>query len=664
MDHLILGSERLTREPGFALVDRDAELARLVAILMRRRASSVILTGPGGVGTTALTLGLQAAKAAPDAPFDLVAKRFFWLDTDGLLASPEPSKSWDAVMRRLVGTGGAVLVIDDARDLIDGTRAAGLPHALNGLLAAIGAGTVQVVLETREDDLDFVLRSHSEMRERFTILPLDEPSGEPLRAIARVAADRLTDHHGVAVEDEAVSIAIMLTTKYANQLTRAQPERTISLLDRALSTYRMEAHRRPPGFDDATWADERRRMEVLVQTQREGETAIASAEADIERARERATADGSPLARGIELPEVAGLRSRISAYRTEVDRVKGELDRWAGEVNASLRLTADLVMAEFSSITGIPVSKLNENEREKLRNLPVVLGGRVYGQEEAVNRLADGIRVARIGRRGNAPTAYLFLGPSGVGKTELAKALAGALLDDDAALSRFDMSEYMEKHAVARLIGAPPGYEGFEAGGILTNLMRRSGFRVLLFDEIEKAHPDVFNVFLQVLSDGRLTDGLGRTVDFRDASIVMTTNIGQPHFLDQSLSADEAEDRARAELSETYRPEFLNRFAGRQNIVCFRRLGLDVIERIVRRELTDLDRVYGERGYALDTVDTDVAAFCRDWYDPRVGARGLPGFITANLEPLVVKELLDGRSGPARVAYNSDRRSFNLEVQK
>lgn len=278
----------------------------------------------------------------------------------------------------------------------------------------------------------------------------------------------------------------------------------------------------------------------------------------------------------------------------------------------------------------------------------------------------NGIKIARVGRRNNNKplAAYLFLGPSGVGKTECAKALAGALLDDDAALTRFDMSEYMEKHAVAKMIGAPPGYEGFEVGGILTNLMRKNSYRILLFDEIEKAHPDIFNIMLQVLEDGRLTDNVGRTVSFADAIIIMTTNIGQPHFLDPTLSSDEAEAAAIDDLGNTYRSEFLNRFAGRQNILCFKPLGLDSIARITRREIASLNAVYGEKGIPVEIDDADLMAFCTAQYDPRVGARGLPGFITANLEPVIVNSILENpdHRGTAVIRYNSETGQFDVSL--
>jgi ATP-dependent Clp protease ATP-binding subunit ClpA len=282
-----------------------------------------------------------------------------------------------------------------------------------------------------------------------------------------------------------------------------------------------------------------------------------------------------------------------------------------------------------------------------------------------VRLLANAVKTARVGRRNNErpQAAFMFMGPSGVGKTEIAKALAQSLLDDEKALTRFDMSEYMEKHAVSRLIGAPPGYEGFEAGGILTNAMRKSPLRVLLFDEIEKAHPDVFNVFLQILSDGRLTDNVGRTVSFSESIIIMTTNIGQPHFLNPKLSFEQASEAAMEEVQKTYRSEFLNRFSGRQNIVCFNKLDLASIERIVKREFDAMNAVYSNDGINLSLSEADLKAFCKAHYDPAIGARGLPGYIQTNVEPMIVNQILETeKRGPIRISFNAKKSSFVLEA--
>ena len=328
------------------------------------------------------------------------------------------------------------------------------------------------------------------------------------------------------------------------------------------------------------------------------------------------------------------------------------------------------MLAEFSRLSGIPANKLNQDEKAKLLGLEESLSSRVFGQDHAVGKLADAVRVARVGlKEPNKPQAsFMFLGPSGVGKTEMAKALTASLHDDERALLRFDMSEYMEKHAVAKLIGAPPGYEGYEAGGILTNAMRRNPYVVILFDEIEKAHPDVFNVFLQVLDDGRLTDNRGLTVSFSEAVIIMTTNIGQSYFLDASLSFDEAEEETKKELDQHFRPEFLNRFNGRQNIVCFNALGLSVIEKIAAREIEKLNTQIKAQGkeLSIEITANSLAAICKDHYSPVNGARGIPGYFATKIHPVVAKTLLQSENavGVMEIEYSSDSRELQILHQQ
>ncbi len=322
-------------------------------------------------------------------------------------------------------------------------------------------------------------------------------------------------------------------------------------------------------------------------------------------------------------------------------------------------------MNEFSSISGIPVSKLTQDERAKLLNLDDNLGARVFGQDDAVSRLANQVRVARAGLQSpNRPqAAFMFLGPSGVGKTELAKALTAELFDDERALLRFDMSEYMEKHAVAKLIGAPPGYEGYEAGGILTNEMRRNPRRIILFDEIEKAHADIFNVFLQILDDARLTDNRGLTVSFRDAIILMTTNIGTAHFLSEE-DFDIAKDLAMADLDAQYRPEFLARFNGKRNIVCFRTLSLDVIELIAARDIRRLDAMIKASApdLSVEIAPPALAAMCRDHYRPVTGARGITGYIEGVIKPEIANTVLFDRQAAGSITIDYDDKAKTVVV--
>jgi ATP-dependent Clp protease ATP-binding subunit ClpB len=716
MNHLIRGDDYLARVPNFKLVGREAELKKLSSILIRSKANSVLLVGPGGVGCTALCMGLQASKKDPDAPFDIVNKRIFWLDTDGLFSSGDATRineSFQKIMNRLYRTPESILMIEDMRDFIEAARNIGCLHFINALTLAIKSHKTQAVLETRDEDLDVVLKAHSDLRELFTLIDLHEPAGDSLLKIVQSAADDLQRFHKIRIAPDAVNSAIELTSKYRTRdgISRAQPERSMTLLDRALATYRLGAHRKPPGFDEAEaartraknaaeiaaadgvlrqlvadWDARQSEIKTLYKRQRDGETAVIELEEQIEKqlaaeqdSRQSATGAatgteapaGGRIAKfaklatgaGLESEAVRELRGRVRQFQEEIAKNRAAFEKLTTEINDRLELTRDIVLKEFSAISGISVSKLNENEREKLRKLEGDLKKRIFGQDHVIQHLANAVKTARVGRRNqDRPQAsFMFLGPSGVGKTEIAKALAESLLDDEKALTRFDMSEYMEKHAVSRLIGAPPGYEGFEAGGILTNEMRKNPLRVLLFDEIEKAHPDVFNVFLQILSDGRLTDNVGRTVSFSESIIIMTTNLGQPHFLNPELTPSEAVQAALEEVGKTYRSEFLNRFAGRQNIVCFNKLDLASIEKIVRREFDSIDRTYGPDGIKLVVNEEDLKAFCKDHYDPAIGARGLPGFIQANIEPIIVNLILETtRRGTLTLRYDAATSKFEL----
>lgn len=716
MTFMTRGEDYLAKAPNFRLVGREAELKKLSSILVRNMANSVLLVGPGGVGCTALCMGLQAIKKDPDAPFDIVNKRFFWLDTDALFSSGDQVSirdSFQKLMNTLDRTPDSVLIIEDTRDFIEAARNIGTLHFINALCLAIKSKKTQAILEARDEDLDVILKSHSDLRELFTLVDLAEPEGEALFKIVAERAEHLQEFHRIRIAESALRTAIELTTKYRSRdggMNRAQPERSVSLLDRALATYRLGAHRQPPGLAAAEaarkaaktekdiaeaqaqltqvsehWTGSQTKIKALYKRQRDGEIAVIELEEQLDKQIEsEAAARQAPpesqvseitgriakFARlatgaGLESEAVQDLRARIGKFQDEIATNRTAFETLTKELNDQLELTRDIVMREFSQISGISVSKLNEDEREKLRNLENELKQRIFGQDHVVRMLANAVKTARVGRRNqDRPQAsFMFLGPSGVGKTEIAKALAASLLDDEKALTRFDMSEYMEKHAVSRLIGAPPGYEGFEAGGILTNAMRKNPLRVLLFDEIEKAHPDVFNVFLQILSDGRLTDNVGRTVSFSDAIIIMTTNIGQPHFLNPKLSVEEANAEAIGEIEKTYRSEFLNRFAGRQNIICFNKLDLPSIEKIVRREFDSIDRTYAQEGIKVEVAEADLKAFCEARYDPAIGARGLPGFIQANIEPIIVNMILDSdRRGKLQLAYNPKNAAFEIKA--
>ena len=711
--YLISGSEMLAARPGFKLVGRDAALRRLTSILIRSNANSVLLYGPGGVGCSSLVHGLQAQKAEPNTPFDIVRKRFFWVDIDCLFSLQDDSQisaEFASILGRMSRTPDSVLVLADAKVFIESARNTGNTHFINALILAIKQGVTQVILEGRDDDLELIFRCHPHVQEAFTIMELAEPEPAQLRAMVQFGAERLTGDHGIPISGEAVDAAIELTNNYRADnagMDRAQPERSVSLLDRALASYRLEAHERPPHIaqlqariatakpDEAKpladqlaralqeWEQAQGQLRTANRRQRDGEEELAridGAIADLGKreSEQRAAAPAAPAAAaapqrasfnlmaskgGFSSPEMQALEGKRAALSKIVEEAKAAFAQNAKAINDRLQLGRDQVLTEFSQITGIPASRLNEDERVKLLRLEQELNDSIFDQEAAIAKISNGIKVAKRGRRNrSAPVAFMCLGPSGVGKTETWKQVARLLGLD---LLRFDMSEYMEKHAVAKLIGAPPGYEGFDAGGILTNSMRKNPRRVCLFDEIEKGHPGVFDVFMQVLSDGRLTDSLGRTVDFSNAYIGFTTNIGQAHFLDTTLSDEQAEALAIEELKKSYRSEFLNRFAGRQNILCYKRLGVGAIEKIVAREIRSINENYGGQGITVNVTPQDVKAFCQSKYDPTSGARGLPGYLQANLEPVIVNSLLEHpeRRGVVNFRYDGAAGDFVADFE-
>ena len=712
--YLVSGSEMLAARPGFKLVGRDEALRRLTSILIRSKANSVLLYGPGGVGCSSLVHGLQALKAEPNAPFDIVRKRFFWVDIDCLFSLQDDSQistEFANILGRMSRTPDSVLVLADAKVFIESARNTGNTHFINALVLAIKQGVTQVILEGRDDDLELVFRCHPHVQEAFTIMELAEPDPESLRAMVQFSAGRLTEDHGIRISAEAVDAAIELTNNYRADnagMDRAQPERSVSLLDRALASYRLEAHEKPPhiaalqakvaseqgsgkGGEEARvlaaeieraqqeWEQAQTQLRTANRRQRDGEEELAKIDWEIgdlgkRESEQRATSPAAAAPQrtsfnlmaskgGFASPEMQALEGKRAALSKIVEDAKAAFAQNAKAINDRLQLGRDQVLSEFSQITGIPASRLNEDERVKLLRLEQELNESIFDQEAAIAKIANGVKVGKRGRRNrSAPVAFMCLGPSGVGKTETWKQVARLLGLD---LLRFDMSEYMEKHAVAKLIGAPPGYEGFDAGGILTNSMRKNPRRVCLFDEIEKGHPGVFDVFMQVLSDGRLTDSLGRTVDFSNSYIGFTTNIGQSHFLDTTLSDEQAEALAVEELKKSYRSEFLNRFAGRQNILCYKRLGVGAIEKIVAREIRSINENYGGQGITVNVTPQDVKSFCQSKYDPTSGARGLPGYLQANLEPIIVNSLLEhpDRRGVVNFRYDAGAGDFVAQFE-
>lgn len=708
--HLIRGSEYLAKFPQFKMVGRENDLERISSILIRKISNSLLLTGPAGVGVSILPLSLQALKEHPDTPFDIIVKRFFWLDTDSLFSSGDSQKinaDFQLMLKKLTQTPGSVLIIKDTYNFLESAQNTGNSHFMNAINNADRSDTFQVILEVRDEHLNSIFKWNSMISEMYTLYDVKEPTGDNLNKIITRVGEELYKHHHIDIDPDAIEESIHLTSKYRESLGLggAQPQRAISLLDRALASYRQSTHKHHPEIRklaqqlqletdpnkqrdlqnqldtwEQDWANLKAEISKTYQVQREGETLRFQLQDEIaklqeeEKKRDKASETSSVqsfaqlAAGGFDSPEVAKLKEKIRQIDQEISINTEHHKKLVSVANKDLMLKREDVIHEFSKISGISANKLDEDEIKSLIDLESNLLSRIFGQDHVVKHVANAIKVSKVDTLDESGPAasYLFLGPSGVGKTEMAKALTQFVFGDEKALIRFDMSEYMEKHAVAKLIGAPPGYEGFEAGGILTNSVRKNPVGVYLFDEIEKAHPDVFNIFLQILSDGRLTDNIGRTVDFSETIIIMTSNIGQTYYLDADLSDETAIELANEELNKTYRSELLNRFNGRENILHFKRLPLEIIEKIIRREIEKLNASYQARGLEIVMRDECITNFCRDHYDLIRGARGLPGYIKTNIRPIIVNHILNNPNdvGTFYAEYNLEQQKFEISFMK
>ncbi len=696
------GSDVLSGIPDFRLVGRDQELEELSSVLMKMRKNNLIITGRGGVGISAIVLGIQSLKRDHRTPVDIVGKRFYWLNSDKLFESgnaPVINSLFERVRQTLLRSRNSVLVIEDTIDFIRAAQAHGCTNLINGLMGDLKAGKCQAIFETKDDNLGEILKCDGDILECCTLYEVKEPNPENLRIILEEAVQPLERHHGIKIKPAAVETAAVLTEKYKLAELRAQPDAAITLLDRALTDYCRQAHIAPqhiealkieskaveaalraePSRQDlsvkhsellkkidaerGSWEARQTAVRLLYKDITDGEEEIRKLEDSIEllkgeQAQRAQHVERSSQAGGMtpsagkqgsltailgnanfETPEIGAIKTRIQKLSELINQSTDQYKKKVAEIYAGLSIDDSAVLKSFSSLSGIPVDTLTEDERIRLKNLESVLSARVIGQTEPTTEVAKAVKRARLGlKMPNKPSGtFMFLGPSGVGKTELAKGLAEAL---QVPLLRFDMSEYMEKHAVAKLIGAPPGYEGYEHGGILTNAARRNPYSVVLFDEIEKAHVDVFNLMLQVLDDARLTDSRGLTASFKDSVIIMTTNIGTPHFLDPAIPFEESKELALTELRTQYKPEFLGRFGG--NIYCFQRLQIPVLQVIARKDLARINKLVADRNIQLTIADQDLAAMIDAKYVPREGARSILGFIdrqiTSGLADLVLGE--------------------------
>ena len=657
------------------VIGRDEEIRRTIRILSRKTKNNPVLIGEPGVGKTAIVEGLAQRILRGDVPEGLKDRSIFSLDMGALIAGAKYRGEFEerlkAVLQEIKQSDGRIILfIDELHVIVGAGKTEGAMDAGNLLKPMLARGELHCIGATTIDEYRKHIEKDAALERRFQPVTVDQPTVEDAISILRGLRERFELHHGVRIQDNALVSAVVLSQRYITD--RFLPDKAIDLVDEACAMIRTEMDSMPQELDELT----RRVLRLEIE-----ERALAKEKDDASRRRldaiRRELADASEKAKGIRLQwekekaaidKVRKLRESLEQERREMEKAErgydlnkvaelrhGKIPQMEAELkkleNASGHTTLfkeEVSEEEIAEIvakwTHIPVTRLVEGEKEKLLRLESVLHERVVGQEEAVNLVTEAILRARSGIKDpRRPVgSFLFLGPTGVGKTELAKTLAETLFDTEAAMIRLDMSEYMEKHSVSRLIGAPPGYVGYDEGGQLSEAVRRKPYSVILFDEIEKAHPDIFNVLLQVLDDGRITDAQGRTVDFKNTIIIMTSNIGS-RFLLEGVTGDTIPESVResvmADLRKSFRPEFLNRI---DETILFRPLSLDELTHIVDLLLADLNKRLAEKRVTV-VLDAKAKAWTAEkGYDPVFGARPLRRFLQRNIETKLARALIGG----------------------
>jgi ATP-dependent Clp protease ATP-binding subunit ClpB len=655
------------------VIGRDEEIRRTVQILARRTKNNPVLIGDPGVGKTAIAEGLALRIANGDVPDSLKDRDLMALDMGALIAGAKYRGEFEerlkAVLDEVKGAEGhIILFIDEMHTLIGAGASEGSMDAGNLLKPALARGELHCIGATTLDEYQKYVEKDAALQRRFQPIFVDEPSVEDTISILRGLKEKYELHHGVNITDNALVAAATLSNRYITN--RFLPDKAIDLMDEAASRIRMEVESKPEEIE----ALDRRIIQLKIE-----ESALAKESDDASKDRLKALREelanleqqSSELTTRWQnerdkIHAEARIKEQLDAARVELEQAQREGDlAKAGELsygtiptlekqleeakghtdNALLReeVTEDDIASVVSRWTGVPVDKMLEGERDKLLKMEEIIGKRVIGQEQAVEAVSKAVRRARAGLQDpNRPLgSFLFLGPTGVGKTELTKALAEFLFDDDQAMVRIDMSEFMEKHAVARLIGAPPGYVGYEEGGVLTEAVRRRPYQVVLFDEVEKAHSDVFNVLLQVLDDGRLTDGQGRVVDFSNTLIILTSNLGSQYLsnLTDDQSVEDVEPQVMDVVRGHFRPEFLNRL---DEIILFHRLSMEHMAPIVDIQVDRVQRLLRDRKIALDLTEGARKWLGRVGYDPVYGARPLKRAVQKYLQDPLAEKLLLG----------------------
>ena len=683
------------------VIGRDEEIQRVIQILSRRTKNNPCLIGEPGVGKTAIAEGLARKIVMGDVPDDMLDKRLLSLDLSGMVAGTKYRGEFEERIKKLLEevkkAGNVILFIDELHTIVGAGSAEGAVDAANIIKPALGRGEIQVIGATTLNEYRKYIEKDAALERRFQPVQVDEPTVEDTISILRGLKERYVVFHGVKIQDNALIAAAVLSNRYISD--RFLPDKAIDLVDEACAMIRTELDSMPAELDDLRRKIMQHEIEEAAlkkETDRLSQEHLADIQRELAEMRdefsamqarweneknaigkvqklreeiEQVSADIEKAEREYDLNKAAELKyGRLPALQKEL----AEQEKLAETVEKDQNLLHDRVTEEeiariIARWTGIPVSRLMEGEREKLLHLEDVLHQRVIGQDEAVQKVAEAILRSRAGIQDeNRPIgSFLFLGPTGVGKTELAKALAECLFDDEKNMVRIDMSEYMEKYSVSRLIGAPPGYVGYEEGGQLTEAVRRKPYSVVLFDEVEKAHPDVFNVLLQVLDDGRITDSQGRTVDFKNTILILTSNLGSQYILegiqDGEVSA-EARAKVDALLKQSFRPEFLNRL---DEIVVYKPLTKAEIGGVVELQLKKLRSRLADKQLELEITDRAKEYIIDNGYDPIYGARPLKRYIQSKVETLIARCIIRGE--PAEqdtLVVDADDTGLTLTVQK